>query len=486
MRKAQDSGGRLGLAIGLVAAVTIARVLILVVSPLELHPDEAQYWWWSHSLNAGYFSKPPLIAWIVGAATSLLGNSEWAIRIASPVLHGFTALVIFAIGRRVFGAREGLLSALAYLTAPGVSYSAWLMSTDVPLLFCWAVALYAYLRAGDEPGWRWTILCGLALGTGLLAKYAMLYLLLGIALAAIPDAKARRMLLGPRAIAIVLIAALVAAPNVWWNLTHGLSTLAHTAANAGWLHPRYSLSNVFGFLVGQFGVFGPLLMAGFLVALLRLLSGREQSEDEIILAAFSVPPLVLMLVQAFLVSANANWAATAYVGATPIAVHELMRWGRGQALWASFCLNGIATLMLWAALVKPVLADDAGLGNAFKREEGWQALAAKVSEAAARANYNAVAVDNRSVIAELLYYAPQLRAQLRALRNGPYPRNHFQMTMPLSPGASHVLVVTGPQEARVTLAMFDSAKALATIVIPVGGHHERRTELYDAHGFHEP
>jgi hypothetical protein len=70
------------------------------------------------------------------------------------------------------------------------------------------------------------------------------------------------------------------------------------------------------------------------------------------------------------------------------------------------------------------------------------------------------------------------------MRNG-YPRTHFQMTMPLSPPASHVLVVTEPQAKRATLAKFDSAKALTAIAIPVGGHHERRTELYDARGFHE-
>jgi 4-amino-4-deoxy-L-arabinose transferase-like glycosyltransferase len=471
-------------AIALIAFVTVLRVIVLVASPLQLHPDEAQYWWWSHSPDWGYFSKPPLMAWIIHIATMLFGDSEWAVRIASPVLHGVTAFVICAIGRRVYDPRTGCFAALAYLTAPGVSYSAWLMSTDVPLLLCWALALYAFLRAMQEPGCRWTILCGVAVGVGLLAKYAMLYFFLGLATAAVAVVRERKAVFALRAALILPIAALVAAPNIWWNAIHGFPSILHAVHNAGWAHARYSAACLLAFLLGQFGVFGPLLMAGFLAAVFRILRDRRRSEDEIILAAVSVPPVVLMLLQAFLVSANANWAAPAYVGASPLAVRELLRWARGRALGASFAIDGVAMVLLWAALIRPELADAAGLGNAFKREEGWRALAAEVRKAATRVGYDAVAADNRSVIAELLYYARPLRAPLRALRNGQIPGDHFQMTIPLLPGQSHVLVVTEPGQAPATLAQFDSKRALAAVAIPVGGRGTRLTELYDARGFH--
>ena len=71
--------------------------------------------------------------------------------------------------------RVAFWSALAYLTLPGVSYSSGLASTDAPLLFFWALALLAFLRASTDKGWRWALLCGAALGLGVLAKYAMLF-----------------------------------------------------------------------------------------------------------------------------------------------------------------------------------------------------------------------------------------------------------------------------------------------------------------------
>ena len=144
----------LNIALIAIAAITAIRVAVLVLSPLDLYPDEAQYWWWSQNPGWGYFSKPPMIGWVIWLTTAFFGDAEWAIRIGSPLLHALTALFVFGIARRCFDARIGMLSALAYLTTPGVSYSSGLISTDAPLLFFWAMALYAFIRAMDDRRWR--------------------------------------------------------------------------------------------------------------------------------------------------------------------------------------------------------------------------------------------------------------------------------------------------------------------------------------------
>src|SRR4051812_22989027 len=48
----------------LLAAITAARLVWLVVQPADLYPDEAQYWFWAQHPAFGYYSKPPLIAWL--------------------------------------------------------------------------------------------------------------------------------------------------------------------------------------------------------------------------------------------------------------------------------------------------------------------------------------------------------------------------------------------------------------------------------------
>ena len=483
---AQETRFSFWLTIAIVAAVTLVRCAVLILSPLDLYPDEAQYWWWAQTPDFGYFSKPPMIAWIIALATALLGNAEWAIRIASPLFHAGTSILVFAIARRGLSPRLSLLSAVSYLTLPGVSYSSGLISTDAPLLFFWALALYAFLRASDGSRWTWPLLCGVALGLGLESKYAMLYFVVGAIAAAFLSPHARRLVFSPRAFLIVAIGLVLLAPNIAWNALHGFPTLAHTEANADWGRAHYSLTRAALFALGQFGVFGPLLLVGLIGALWRIAGGGDRDEFDVILASFTLPPLLLILVQAFIAGANANWAATAFVAATPLAVAELARWWRERLLWLSFVTNGLAMAVLWVILVNPASADAVGVGNAFKREEGWRALGTVVARTAAEAQYDSIAADNRSIMAELLYYARPRRVPIHAWARDLSIHDHFEMTLRLQAGTADVLLVVEPAAAPRVLATFDSATLLSRLDFRVGGRRTRSIDLYDAHHYRGP
>src|SRR5579862_2170712 len=167
-----------------ILAITAARLLWLSIQSAGLYPDEAQYWFWSRHLAFGYYSKPPLVAWLIALTTSLFGDGEFAVRLSAPLLHAAAAGFVYGIGKRLYDRRIGFWSAMAYASLPGVSLSAFLISTDAVLMPCWAAALYGFIRARDD-GWRWWLATGTAIGFGLLAKYAMAYWLLsafGVAL----------------------------------------------------------------------------------------------------------------------------------------------------------------------------------------------------------------------------------------------------------------------------------------------------------------
>src|SRR6201984_3931988 len=69
-----------------IAAITALRLLWLALQPADLFPDEAQYWVWSQKLTLGYYSKPPLVAWLIALTTGLFGDSEVAVRLSRPPL----------------------------------------------------------------------------------------------------------------------------------------------------------------------------------------------------------------------------------------------------------------------------------------------------------------------------------------------------------------------------------------------------------------
>ena len=124
--------------------ITILRVYSLHVSPIELSVDEAQYWHWSRNIDLGYFTKPPLIAWLIGFSTFIFGNEEWAVRIFAPIIHLFISLVLWGTAKYAFGANSGKIAALIWIFTPAASFGGFIISTDTPLLLFWSLSLFFY------------------------------------------------------------------------------------------------------------------------------------------------------------------------------------------------------------------------------------------------------------------------------------------------------------------------------------------------------
>jgi 4-amino-4-deoxy-L-arabinose transferase-like glycosyltransferase len=205
------------------------RLLAVILARTDLFFDEAQYWAWSREIAFGYFSKPPLIGWIIRAATDVCGNSEACVRAPAPILYAVTSYFVFLAGRALYDDRIGFWSAIVFATLPGVSFSSGLISTDVPLLACWTIALYGWIKLVETHRLGYAILVGLSLGLGLLAKYAAIYFLLCAGIDAWRDKEARAALGGDRGLVALILALAILAPNLVWNAENGFATFSQRA-----------------------------------------------------------------------------------------------------------------------------------------------------------------------------------------------------------------------------------------------------------------
>ena len=68
---ARSEARAFGLGLLGVALVTLWRLALLPFDRADLFVDDAQYWFWGQALDWGYYSKPPLIGWIIRLSTSL-------------------------------------------------------------------------------------------------------------------------------------------------------------------------------------------------------------------------------------------------------------------------------------------------------------------------------------------------------------------------------------------------------------------------------
>jgi 4-amino-4-deoxy-L-arabinose transferase-like glycosyltransferase len=414
---ATDASRALRLALAMVLATTVVRLAALFATQLDLYPDEAQYWLWSRTLAFGYFSKPPLIAWLIAATTAIGGDGEAWVRLSAPLLHGVAAIAVFFAGRRLLGSTGGLLACALYVTMPGVQLSSAVIATDAPLMLCAALAILAYVTllesaTGDGSRTRRLALAagfGAAIGFGFLAKYAAVYLLIGFGLHLALSKDTRRAWDPACALVAVAVATALIAPNLVWNATHQFHTLEHTAANADWrLEKMFNIGELASFLGSQLIVFGPVPFIALLIGVGLMARRRSLDAHDLMLLCLTAPPVVAVAAQAFLSRANANWATVGYVAGCLLIASWLIRWKARRWIMVGLGVQIVIAATFLACVFSQPFAERIGAANSFKRAKGWEATTAAIVDRAQLENANAplsaVAVDDRFLFNAAAYY----------------------------------------------------------------------------------
>src|SRR5712692_6368820 len=79
--------------------------------PLDLAPDEAHYWDWSRHLDWSYYSKGPLVAYLIHFSVAvagpwserLTGSAMLAVRLPAVVCGSLLLLGLYALTRQAYG-----------------------------------------------------------------------------------------------------------------------------------------------------------------------------------------------------------------------------------------------------------------------------------------------------------------------------------------------------------------------------------------------
>jgi 4-amino-4-deoxy-L-arabinose transferase-like glycosyltransferase len=462
-------------------ALTAIRIVGLHYSVVDLFFDEAQYWAWSRELAFGYFSKPPLLAWIIATTDLVCGSGEVCVRIASPLFYLGTCLVVYAIANDLYGRETAAWAALVMALGTGLSFSARIISTDVPLLFFWALALLAYVRLLQAPDWRWAAVLGVSLGFGLLAKYAMMYFVLCAICAAFLDREARTALMRRQMWLVLAIAALIISPNVYWNFANDFVTVKHTGDNITGGGLRLRPLDALAFFSSQFVVAGPFVFATFLIILVRIRRSQISREDQLMLA-FAIPPLAIITALSFMRSANANWAAPGLMSMTILVVAWWVRNAHRRWLWATLTI-GIAFQALFIVgdanahrITVPLLGDKADL---YQRTLGWRPLGRQAAQLARTAGTPVVAAEGRGEVAALIYYLRDEPLKALAWPVSEAPQHHFELTRALDNSAAEpVLLITPcPYSARLERYYADVTR-LTPIIVSAGPSTKRGYHTY--------
>lgn len=362
----------------LLALIVLTILRWVMAGSNELSEDEAYYHMWSERYAASYYSKGPGIATVMKISTTIFGHSEFGIRFFSPLLALGSSLMLFRLGRGIFGRQSAGWAVLLLNITPIFNAGSMLMTIDPLSIFFWIAAMLMVWHALHRAS-KWTFywpLAGLMIGLGFLAKYTNALLLLSIALLLIVHRRWRGQLRKPGPYLALGVFVLCTIPVLVWNQQHDWITVTH-------LKERGNLDEATGFkpgealvfFLGHLGVYSPLIFIGMLWALAISIGRFFKDEGEAFLVAFALPIIALYFALSFHSGGELNWTSPGFVSISLLLAHHWFRWDGSLLLKnrlrraAIIIAVGMSILALNTDLVRQL-----GIQWSYKRDPRLPAL----------------------------------------------------------------------------------------------------------------
>lgn len=469
----------------LVGGMVLARLIYLMLVPLELSGDEAYYWDWGRQPDWCYFSKPPLIAWLMALIRMTVGYHWEAVRLVSALLAAGTLTAMFLLGRALFDARAGFFAALLMLLTPAFSMLSIALINDAPLMLCWSASLWLFWRAAQSPSAaRWLALC-LVIGLGVLAKQMMLVFPVMMVLFAVVQKNFRHLLRRPGFWLCILGAVLFMTPVVLWNIKHDWITAKHTAEH---FHSEEGsrLAGAAQFPLMQAAMYSVVTWLVVIITLIQTIRRWSTLGDPVrYLVLFSAPGLAFVTLMVLRQHVNENWPAVYYVAAFVLAGGVASQTWIKRAIWVGAVMTLVMHLLVPFAEKVGIPADK--LGDMRGWSESGQQIGDFLNKVPRPEQTFLYVLGHRHYASQLAFNLPTHPRVYRWNRHS-HPESQYEIWPSAADkigwDAFIVEPLTGQSKAAdrpleyFVRRNFESVEPLGQVQVPLGGGAIRRFNLF--------
>ncbi len=484
----------------LLAVVFVIRAAYVIFFSTPLLGDESYYWDWGRQLDWGYFSKPPLIAWLMALVSWIGGAHELTIRIAPLVIGTASLAMLSSLAGKLYGRQVAYLTAIMVLATPANAGLNLFLTIDAPLVFFWTAALGLFWSWVDNQKSAFLLpLLTVVLGLGILSKQMMMLFPL-FAILFLVLCPGKRYLLRKVSLWLSILGGfLFLIPVLMWNNSHDWITLKHTQHHFGGTEGSLLLRmplNFLDFIAKQAGILSPLI---WLLLILILFFGIAQfkklSDRERYLLVFSGFPIAFMHLMSLRQIMQPNWPAVYYVGGFILLAgwlngsFEIPRLPVHFRKWKKAALvTGFVCVVVGYAL-SPTL-NAVGLAghrkmDPFRRMLGWKETAEELNAYLVKVprpeQTFIIALGHRYHASEMAFYVP---GQPRTYRWEPLDQiaSQYELwTNPIDDGkAGWDALILRPEDKSLRkkfIDSFDSVESLGKVVVTISPVYERRFEV---------
>ncbi|MBI5188445.1 MAG: glycosyltransferase family 39 protein [Nitrospirae bacterium] len=394
-------------------ALSLFRIYYITRGPLDLSPDEAHYWEWSRRLDWSYYSKGPMIAYLVYLGTSIFGDTVLGIRIMAVIFSAISSILLYILGKKLYDEQVGLSSAVLMQIVPLFSTFGILFTIDSPFIFFWILSLFLFYRStknselrtpnselnnsslvtrhpapygtGRHSSLIYWFLLGLSIGVGLLTKYTMAFFYLSAFLFLLLSKENRGLLLTKGPYIAFITSLIIFSPVIIWNANHDWVTFRHTAGQAH-LSGQWSvvssqwLEDFLDFFGSQIGIITPILFFMMFYALFRLQKLNHNPQSRFLLW-FSVPVIAFFLLKSIHGKVQANWALPGYLtGIIAFSAFYIKRFhSEGRVTRILITTAVLLSVIVTSVAHYPSILNLPSKQDPTSRLRGWEGLGAEVT-----------------------------------------------------------------------------------------------------------
>lgn len=207
-------------------AFIIAKFVLqytLINSAYDLQRDEYLHLDLANHLAWGYISVPPVTSWI-SYIIKFLGNGFFWVKFFPALFGAFTILIVWKTIEELKGNLFALiLGSLAVLVSVILRINILFQPNSLDIFF-WTLTYFSIIKYINTNNTKWFFVTALAVGFGILCKYNIIFLILGL-LPALLFTEHRKIVKHKNLYISIGIAFIIVLPNLIWQYQNNLPTL---------------------------------------------------------------------------------------------------------------------------------------------------------------------------------------------------------------------------------------------------------------------
>lgn len=396
----------------LIGLTTLIRIYL--ASTTGLGVDEAHYVQYALHPALSYYDHPPMVGYLIRFFIITIGKSILNVRMPAIISGMGTALLLFLISRKLYGAQASFWSVVIFNCIP--LFSAIGGITIVPetiLCFFYLILLlltWQIYQTGNRNLWYST---GIITGLALLTKYTAFLIYPSIFIFTLLVPSMRNWLKKKEPYIAFLISLIIFLPVIIWNYENNwasfLFQFSHGLGEKKFFDIEVFLRNI----GAQASVFSPFIFFLLIYLVIKTIKQTIKRDDKALLfASFSLPVILLFTYSGLSNIVLPHWPAVGYLTLLPVAGEFsktlFSSYSRGMVkkfLVVSLITGGLLTILIPVQItLRPVpLSPDIDISQDIT---GWEQLADRIKEIKIREKENDFFVFTHKfyIASQLAYY----------------------------------------------------------------------------------